>query len=85
MMESERYKARFVIGGHHDIRKIFMVHSAQTVPTLGIRILLMNVEMHNFDVWLDDVKQACTQTEEKIEPEVYIFDVLTKLELANEV
>lgn len=83
-MESERYKAMFVIGGHRDIRKFFMVHSAKTVQPLGIRLLLTNAEMHDFYVCLDDVKQAYTKTEGKLEREVYILDVPPEFELADD-
>lgn len=36
----KKFKARYVIGGHHEKLKDFMVHSSQTLQNSYIRILL---------------------------------------------
>ena len=38
--KEEIYKARYVVGGHLDIMKDYLVHGAQTVQCVSVRILL---------------------------------------------
>ena len=53
-----KYKARYVIGGHRDKLKHFMVHGAQTMQASSSRLLLAIAAAHNFEVWTSDVQLA---------------------------
>lgn len=53
---SQRYKARFVIGGNRDKLKRLMVHSSQTLQPSSIRLTLTLALIHNFDIWTLDVR-----------------------------
>lgn len=53
-----KFKARFVIGGHHDKLESLMVHFSQTIHPSSIRILLKIVAARRFDVWISSFRQA---------------------------
>ena len=45
-----KYKARYVIGGHRDELKQYLVHGAQTLQASSARLLLALAAIHGFDV-----------------------------------
>ncbi len=45
-----KHKARYVIGGHRDRFKDFMVHSTTTLQPQSIRLLLALAAMHEFEI-----------------------------------
>ena len=53
-----KFKARYVIGGHRDRLKAFMVHASQTIQPTYIRMVLALAAILGFDVWSTDVTQA---------------------------
>ena len=43
-----RFKAGYVIGGHHDRLKAFFVHVSQTLQTISVRVLVALAAVFNF-------------------------------------
>ena len=58
----ERYKARYVVGGHRDSMKNYLVHGSQTLQKPSCRLLLALASMREFDVRLTDVELAYVQS-----------------------
>ena len=69
-----RYKARYVIGGHRDKLKQYIVHDSQTVHASSIRILVAIAAIFGFIVWSSDVKLAYLQSREPMNRRVFIRD-----------
>ena len=61
-----KYEARYVIGGHLDRLKHYMVHGAQTQQTSSARLLFALAAAHDFEVWTSDVKMAYLQSTEPL-------------------
>ncbi len=61
-----RFKARYVIGGHRDKLKHYMVHGAQTLQLSSARMLLALAPAHDFDVWPSNVKLAYINRENRM-------------------
>ena len=56
--KEERYKARYVAGGYLDIMKDYLVHGAQIIQCVSVRIILVVAKMKGFRTWVVDVKLA---------------------------
>lgn len=80
----KRYKARLVIRGHRDRRKLYMIHASQTVQPSSTLILLKKSEIHDFELWLEDVKQVYIQTEGRLDRKIYISDALPEFVLKDD-
>lgn len=76
-----KYKARYVIGGHRDKLKDFMVHSAQVLQPASIRLLLAIAQIKHFQVWSSDVKHAYIQSDSDISRDIFIKKVVPEFEL----
>ena len=77
---SVRFKARFVIGGHREKFKNFLVHHSITVQPPTILLLLTLAAAFDFDVWSCDVTQAYLQSG-ALERDVYIRNAAPEFEL----
>ena len=60
-IKSREYKrgtceARYVAGGHHDVLKDYLLHRAQTIKFLSVRMILVKAIMNNFHFWIIDEK-----------------------------
>ena len=51
-------KSQYIIGGHRDRLKAFMVHASQTIHPDYIRIRMGLAAILGFDVWSTDVIKA---------------------------
>lgn len=74
-------KARYVIGGHRDKFKRFIVHSLSTIQPHSVRLLLSLALIFDFEVWSSDVKQAYLQSMAKMYRDVYIRNPTEEFEL----
>ena len=77
-----KYKARYVMGGHRDRLKNFLVHDAQTVSPSSTRLFLCLSAMFDFKIWSFDVKLAYLQSEGTMPRDVYIKNPAPEFELA---
>ena len=67
-----RYKARFVLGGHKDKMKNFMLHSASSLSQTSVRMLLALSAILGFEVWSTDVDQAYLQSASQLQRDIFI-------------
>lgn len=81
---SQRYKARFVIGGHRDRRKAFLVHTSKAVQPSSTRFLLSFSEANDFKMWSEDAPQAYIQTDYELDRELFKMDVPIEFRLAED-
>ena len=69
---NERYKARFVVQGHKDREKEYIVHTSRTIRHKNIRIMLtITASLDEYTIWLQDVTQAYIQGYD-LQRDVYI-------------
>ena len=76
-----KYKDRYIIGGHRDNLKHYMVHGAQTLRASSSRLLLALAAAHDFEVWTSDVKLAYLQSTKPIERRVFVKNPAPEFEL----
>ena len=77
-----KYKARYIIGGHRDILKHFMIHGAQTLQASSIRLLL--APMFGFNFWSSDIELAYLESTEQLRRKVFISNPAPEFELGPE-
>ena len=70
--KEERYKARYVAGGHLDIMKDYLVYDAQTIQCVSVRIILVVAKIKGFRIWVVDGKLAYLQYDEPLIRKIFI-------------
>jgi hypothetical protein len=70
--DEEVHKARYVVQGHKDRDKKFLVHNSTTVRQSSTRLLVSLAATLGFRIWSQDVKQAYLQSSEKLMRKVYL-------------
>jgi hypothetical protein len=65
-------KARFVIGGHRDREKDFLVHTTTTIRHQSVRLLLALAASLGHEVWTIDAKHAYLQSAAQLDRDVFI-------------
>lgn len=58
----EKFKARYVLSGHRDRSKAFMVHTSKTLKPASIRLMLPCASTLGFQMWTRDVREAYQQS-----------------------
>ena len=61
-----KYQSRYVIEGHRDKLKNFMVHSMATRKLQSVGMLLAIAVTFRIDIWTADLRQAYLQALEPI-------------------
>lgn len=79
-----KFKARYVIGGHRDKLREYLIHSSNSTQPQSVRILLSLAALLDFELWGDDVKQAYLQSMKKLNREIFIYEAVPDFELEPE-
>ncbi len=78
-------KARFVIGGHRDKLKKFMVHSSSTLQPHSNRLLLTMSLIFKFKIWTSDVRQAYLQSLIELNRDIYLKNLPEEFDLPADI
>ena len=69
---SIKFKARYVVGGHKDVLKHYLIHGAHTLWTQSVRLMIELTAILGFCVWSTDVKLAYLQSAEPLQRCIFI-------------
>lgn len=70
--DKELFKARFVVQGHLDREKEFLVQASTTVSQQAIKLLVSLATILGFKLWSEDMTLAYIQGAKKILRRVYL-------------
>ena len=70
--DKEIYKARFVVQGHKDLDKNYLVYSSSNLKQSSIRIILSIASLFRFHVWSQDITHAYLQSASKLMRNIYV-------------
>ena len=77
----EKYKARFVMGGHRDKVKNLLVHNLCTLQPQSIRTLLAIALCRGYGIWTADVTQAYLESTDPLLRDICITKNIPEFEL----
>ena len=64
--KEERYKIRYVAGGHLDVMKDYLFHCARIIQCVSARILLVIAKAKRCSSWVVDVRLEYFQSDKPI-------------------
>ena len=82
--KEERCRARYVAGGHLDIIKDYLVHGAQSIQCVSVRIILVIARIKGFRIWVVDVMLAYLQSDKPLIWKIFITNPAPEFELSPE-
>lgn len=77
--DKEVFRAPFVLGGHRDCEKPFIVHTSTILWHRSVRILIALAMIFGFDVWSSDVPHAHLQSAQNVKRNVFIRPQMLEL------
>ena len=80
--KEERYKARYIAGGHLDVMKDYLVHGAQTIQCVEVRTILIIARARGFRLCVLDVKLAYLQLDKPLIRKIFITKPAPEFELS---
>ena len=75
------YKARYMIGSHHDKFKDPIVHPTSTLQPQSVILLLALAEIFEFFVWNPDLSKAYLRLAEPLKSDIFIAKPIAEFEL----
>ena len=69
---NETPKALYVVQGHKDKDKEFLVHNTTNLHQRSIRIIVSFAAVRGYRIFSHDVRQAYLQSEEQLTREIYV-------------
>ena len=76
-----RCEARYVIGGHRENLKNYLIHGAQTLQAHSARLLIALASAQCFDIWPSDIKLVYLRSTEPLNRRVFITNPAAEFEL----
>ena len=76
-----KFKTSYLVCGHHDKLKQFMVHGSQTLQAPSARLIVDLTELFGFDIWSSYVKLAYLQSTDPLRRRVFISNPAPEFEL----
>ena len=71
-LKDEQPKASFVVQGHPDKEKDFLVHNTTSLRQRSIRIIVSVAVVKGYRVFSHDVKQAYLQSDEELSRQIFV-------------